>query len=133
MRHFFQACENDLGLKVTVSRASLIVHWFDDTFGKVNFGTFFPDGKLRTNYICHSAEDAGDIKIGEDYIEALAKFCDGATVRRIRKGKERKPWTWKIVRDGRDPMMAPFLDRADEWVELIETTMNRFRKITDAD
>ena len=132
LRHFFQACENDLGLKVTVSRASLILHWFDDTFGKVNFGTFFPDGTLRTNYICSSAEDAGDIHIGEEYLETLATLCDGATVRGKSKGKERKPWTWKIVRNGRDPMMAPFLDHADEWLELIETTMSRFRKIAGA-
>ncbi len=126
LKKFFGNCEELLGLYVTVSKASLILHWMDDTVGKVNFGTFFPDGTLRTNYICHSAEVAGGIEIGETYLKSLAKWCDGATVR-----KAGNSWTWKVVKDGRDPSVAPFLDHADDWVELIETTMNRFRKIAE--
>lgn len=126
LRSFFGDCEGLLGLYVTVSKASLILHWMDDTVGKVNFGTFFPDGKLRTNYICHSAQEAGDVRVGVKYLETLARWCDGASVR-----TNGNSWTWKVTKNGRDPSMVPFLDRADEWVELIEITMNRFREVAN--
>lgn len=128
LKRFFGDCENLLGLHITVAKASLILHWMDDTVGKVNFGTFFPNGRLRTNYICWSADEAGDIGIGVTYLETLAGWRVGASVR-----KAGNPWSWKVTENGRDPSMTPFLDHADEWVELIETTMNRFRKIADAD
>lgn len=126
LRTFFRACEDRLGLYITVSKASLILHWYDDLVGKVNFGTFFPDGRLRTNYLCHDAAEWGDVSIGTDYLKTLSAWCDGSTVRR-----EGKPWTWKVVKDGRDPPMAAFLEHAEDWLKLLDNSMNRFRTLAE--
>ena len=126
LRDLFNYYEEHLGLSITVKR-SLILHWLDDEGNKIaNFGQVFANGTLRTNYICDFANTAGDRSIGVDYLNAIARLCPGAKVR-----AEGKLWTWRVVKDGRDPPVAPFLDHADEWLRAVETAMDRFRNIAE--
>ena len=123
VREFLSGVE-DLGLVVTVSRASLILHWHREDGGKVNFGTFFPDGTLNSNYICDSAESAGDVNVGVRYLEAVARLIPGAQVRKIGKS-----WTWRVLVHGGYPRFAVPLNRPDKWLAAIEETMAAFNRL----
>ena len=113
LRGFFDRCQREgLGrdrLEVTLARASYILHWRQDDGRKVNFGTLFPNGDLYTNYIVGSAWERGNLQIGVDYLEAVARLVPGATVK-----KDGKPWTWCVVVGGRKPKIADVLKRSDE-------------------
>ena len=113
LRGFFKRCWRD-GLEVTLSRASYILHWRQDDGRKVNFGTLFPNGDLRTNYIVASARERGDRQIGVDYLEAVARLVPGATVK-----MDGNDWTWCVVVGGRKPKIADVLERSDEWLSAI--------------
>ena len=113
LRGFFERCWDD-GLEVTLSRASYILHWRQDDGRKVNFGTLFPNGDLRTNYIVASARERGDRQIGVDYLEAVARLVPGATVK-----KDGNDWTWCVVVGDRKPKIADVLERSDEWLSAI--------------
>ena len=117
---FFDRCE-EAGLMITKGGASMIIHWVDEDFGKVNFGTVFKDGLLNTNYICASAREAGDVSIGQDYLSALAELIGNATVSRT--GND---WTWRVVRHGKMPPVREVLKFPDRWLALIENTIERF-------
>ena len=47
LRGFLEECE-ERGLIVSEPGKSLIIRWPNDVIGNVNFGTFFPDGRLHT-------------------------------------------------------------------------------------
>ena len=130
LRGFFDRCQRDgLGrdrLEVTLARASYILHWRQDDGRKVNFGTLFPNGDLHTNYIAESARERGDLQIGVDYLEAVAKLVPGATVR-----KDGRPWTWCVVVGGRKPRIADVLNRSDEWLSAIERAIAAFNRIEE--
>jgi hypothetical protein len=111
-----------MGLLVSVQR-SITLHWELGGVGKINFGSIFPGGKIATNYICESARRAGDISIGELYLERLAALVPGASVR-----KAGEPWTWKAV-VGRDlPPVRPLLEKAAEWRAIIAEVQERFQQ-----
>ena len=123
---FFKRCEEDLGLEVTVARASLILHWYREDGSKVNFGTLFPNGDLNTNYVVWNAEESGDPQVGVDYLEAVAKLIRGATVK-----KDGNYWTWRVVVGGRKPMIGDVLERSDEWLSAIGRTINAFNRLDE--
>ena len=125
LRGFFERCWDD-GLEVTLAHASYILHWRRNNGRKVNFGTLFPNGDLNTNYIAGSAEEIGDLKIGENYLEAVAGLVPGATVK-----KDGKPWTWRVVVGGRKPKIADVLERSDEWLSAIERAIRAFNRLEE--
>ena len=88
----------------------------------INFGTISQDGALNTNYICYSAAMAGDISIGEDYLEGVAEIVKNWAVR-----KQGKPWTWRVVRNGHLPPVSDLLKGKDRWLAVITKTIERFR------
>ena len=124
LREFFGRAEQ-LGLNVTVSGASLILHWHRDDGKRVSFGTFFPDGTLNTKYIVGSAEEYGDRQVGVDYLEALAALLQHSTVKRTGK-----TWTWKAVANNRLPRFDAPLARPDEWLGTIQQAMDAFNRLT---
>ena len=113
-------------LEVTLSRRSYILHWHRSDGQKVNFGTFFPDGDLNTNYVVWNAEQSGDPQVGVDYLEALAKLVPSAVVR-----KDGKYWAWRVVAHGRRPKISDLLDRSDEWLSAIQRAVIGFNQLDD--
>ena len=118
---FFEECE-EAGLVITRTGASMIIYWFDDEGIKFNFGTISQQGILDTNYIGESAEKAGDISIGEDYLEGVAEILENGAIR-----KQGRPWTWRVVRNERPPPVSDLLEAKDRWLALITKTIERFR------
>ncbi len=118
---FFKECE-DLGLTIT-KRKSMILHWEDSNGIRHNFGTIFPNGTIRTNYFCQSAKDAGNIAIGEQYLDGIAKLIGSATIRQ--KGN---PWTWTVKQSDKDPSVLNLLKQSDKWLALIEKAMQELDK-----
>ena len=125
LRSFFERCRRD-ELKITLSRASYILHWLRNDDRKVNFGTLFPNGDLHTNYIVESAKEMGDPQIGVDYLEAVARLIPDATVK-----KDGNYWTWCVVVGGRKPKIADVLKRSDEWLTAIRRAIVAFDRLDD--
>ena len=123
LKEFFGRAE-DLGLVVTVGGASMILRWQREDGAKVNFGTLFPDGTLNTNYIAESAEEAGDLQVGVDYLEAVKGLIPGSKVKRVGNS-----WTWRVVMENRLPKFTVALERAEEWLDAIQQTMDAFRRL----
>lgn len=112
---FLQRCE-ELGLTIT-RRRSIILNWISPNGDKHNFGTFMPDGTLRTNYVAWKTDEVGHPELGEQYLDEMAQLFQGGSVRR--RGLN---WTWKVVVNDRDPDVTTLLaDHQDEWLQLIET------------
>lgn len=116
----------EMGLTVT-KRKSMILHWQDLNGITHNFGTIFPSGTIRTNYFCHSANEAGNIAIGEQYLAGIARLLGQATVR-----KKGNPWTWTVVQNGKDPSVLNLLRQPEKWLALIEETMRALDELAEA-
>ncbi len=116
---FFDECD-EAGLIISRTGASMIIHWVDDEGKKVNFGTLSNDGTFNTNYICNSAEELGDISIGEDYLKGVADLI-GGTPR-----KQGKPWTWRVDKNGELPPVGDLLKVRAGLLALITKTIDRF-------
>ena len=116
------------GFDITVAKASLILHWYRRDGRKHNFGTFFPKGDLNTNYIVWNAEDSGDPRIGEDYLETVAALIPGASV--LRKGNR---WTWRVVIGGRLPRIRDVLNQSDKWLNAIKQAAGALDRLTEED
>ncbi len=123
LKEFFGRAE-DLGLVVTVGGASMILRWQREDGTRVNFGTLFPDGTLNTNYIADSAEQAGDLQVGVDYLEAVKALIPGSKVKSVGKS-----WTWRVVVGNRLPKFTVALTRADDWLDAIQRTMDAFNRL----
>jgi hypothetical protein len=123
LKNFLSHVE-DRGLVVSHGGASMIIHWVDDDLGKVNFGTFFKDGTFHTNYLCYTADKAGDLSIGLDYLKTIADLIGNATV--LDKGRH---WTWCVKRHGKRPPIKDILKHSDQWLDLIDGTIQRFNEL----
>ena len=119
---FLGRCK-DRGIYPSVNR-TLVLRYTDDLLGNLNFGTVYPDGLLDTNYICASAEEAGDISVGVDYLAGIAAMVPGAAV--LKKGN---PWTWRVVAGKSLPRVETVLQRSDDWLALIDKTLARFMQL----
>lgn len=121
IKSFFAECEA-IGLTITHSRASMILHWHYDDWGTFNFGTFFPSGQFQTNYIVSATYEGGDEKIGVSYLEGLAALIPGAWVK-----TDGDYWCWHVVVGRSFPEIGAALQRADDWVTLIQKAMDDLR------
>ena len=104
---------------------SIVLRYADGVLGNLNFGTIDRDGLLNLNYICDSAEEAGDLSIGHDYLHGIARFIQGSVV--IKRGKS---WTWTVRsdQDGTWLSIESALNHSDEWFNLIKETLERFKE-----
>ena len=125
LQAFFQRC-TEHGLEVTLGGASFILHWYRQDGRKVNFGTLFPTGELYTNYVVWDAEECGNQQVGVDYLEAVARLIPDATVK-----KEGNYWTWRVVVHGKSPTIASVLERAGEWLDAIDRSIDAFNRLDD--
>ena len=107
---------------VISEKRSLIIHWKDGGYSPINFGSIFPDGTIRTNYIAETAAQLGAPEIADAYLDGVAALIPDAEVRRVGT-----PWTWKVIVRGRDPRVEPLLDHEDEWIALIESARLKLR------
>lgn len=112
----------DLGLNV-VSRRSLTLHWHHPSIGNANFGSIYADGTLETSYLCETAEKAGDLSIGTEYLEGLAELIPGA---RADLDPGRATWTWRVAVGRQAPSISPLIEQTDRWLALIKSTIDRF-------
>lgn len=123
--NFFDRCQ-EIGLEAGRGTSSRMLHWYSDDFGKINFGSIFKDGTVNTNYICSSAEAAGDLSIGERYLQQLADLLDGYEVK-----KDGKSWNWRVCKGKSYPSIRECLAVQEKWMALIENTMQAFLKLND--
>ena len=124
---FVERCE-DLGIvRGRGAKLSLSLRYREDLFGKkrrFEFCKIGPStGKLDTSYVCDFARKAGDISIGEEYLANLAKLIPGSRV------SEGEIWKAVVDADGEYPSVATVLQRSDEWLTLIDKTLDRFKEL----
>jgi hypothetical protein len=55
------------------------------------------------------------------YLEGVAELLGDAVVR-----MDGNPWTWSVVRNGRQPPIRPLLDKQDAWLRLMIETRAKF-------
>lgn len=103
----------------------MIIHWVNDMGKKINFGTFYRNGKFDTSYICYFAKEAGDISIGEDYLKEIAALIGGT----VRKKDENNLWTWRVEKNGQVPRIRDLLEVKDELLTLITNTIEKFMTV----
>ena len=127
IRHFFEQYQQlGTGFIVTLANASYILHWYSRGGLKHNFGTFFPVGELRTNYIVWHAERSGNPEVGEAYLQAVADLIPGATV--LKKGKY---WTWRVVVDGKLPLIKDALANSYQWLKAISQAVDALNNLNE--
>ncbi|MEQ1935606.1 MAG: hypothetical protein ABL962_17235, partial [Fimbriimonadaceae bacterium] len=120
---FFQRCE-EIGLAITPTGNSMILNFFDEQGDKVNLGTISKEATLDTNYVCEQTERAGDIKIGEQYLDAVASLVPGSA-----GVKQGRPWTWRVRKDGRAVPIAMLLAKTENWLSALEKAVTEVRAL----
>lgn len=110
------------GFRVVANRSRMIKSTIP-TFGDINFGTLYADGRVQTNYISDSADRFGDPSAARDYLDGVAALIPGATVRR-----DGKPWTWRVEVFGELPRLSTLLVRGQDWIELMRIARDRFNR-----
>lgn len=119
---FLDICRLE-GLQITIRR-SLMIHHVSESGKGVNFGTFYFNGDVNTNYIVADTEQLGDRSIGERYLEAVAGLIPNAAVQRTGN-----TWTWRVVVRGQLPAAKQLLCRSDEWLACIAETRDSLRRL----
>lgn len=106
-------------------RKSIVLRYSDEVLGNLNFGTVYSDGSLNLNYICGSAEESGDISIGDDYLCGIAKLIPGSVVL-----KHGDPWRWTVRADQQGTWLSieDVLEHSDGWFNLIKNALDRFKE-----
>ncbi len=75
-------------------RRGIVLRYSDEVLGNLNFGTIYSDGSLDFNRICGSAEECGDLSIGEEYLQSIAGLMPESVV--VKRGYS---WTWTVRAD----------------------------------
>ncbi len=122
---FFDRCVRS-GLSVERADSAMVIYGVEAAFGRVKFATFFKNGIVDTNHICAMAREAGDRKIGEDYLDGVAALIGGASV--VKAGND---LTWRVMKDGQLPQFSEFLAVAQEWLDLIADCVRKMRSVSD--
>ena len=114
-----------LDMRPSVKRA-IVLRYSDAVLGNLNLGTIYRDGSLTLNYICGSAEDCGDLSIGENYLHEIAGLMPESMV--VKRGH---PWTWTVRADQQGTWLSieDVLKHSDAWFDLIKSTLDRFKEL----
>lgn len=113
-----------LDIRPSVKR-TIALRYSDRVLGNLNFGTIHRDGSLNLNYICASAEDCGDLSIGEEYLCKIAEILPRSVV--VKRGYS---WTWTVRanQEGTWLSIENALKHSDDWFNLIKKTLERFQE-----
>ena len=123
LRDFFRRAE-DKGLVVVPYSKSMVLRWDREDGQPLYFGVLYTNGKLDTKSIVQRAEQLGDAQVGIGYLKSLANLVPSCTVQPT--GGAQK---WRLVADGRLPQFTAPLERADEWLDAIQQTMDAFNRL----
>ena len=123
LRDFFQRVE-DIGLVVFAETASMVLRWDREDGNTVFFGVLYADGRLDAGSIAQRAEQFGDEQVGVAYLQSLASLIPHSQVKPT--GGTQK---WRLAVGDRLPKFAAPLERADEWLDAIQRTMDAFNRL----
>ena len=114
-----------LGIRPSVKR-SIVLRYSDEVLGNLNFGTIYSDGSLNFNYICGSAEECGDLSIGEEYLQSIAELMPESVV--VKRGHS---WRWTVRADQEETWLSVdnVLEHSEDWFNLIKKALNRFKEL----
>lgn len=124
LREFIKRLEC-LDIRPVVKKA-IVLRYADGVLGKLNFGTIYRDGWLNMDRICYSAEELGDLSIGEYYLDRIAEIIPDSIA--LKRGY---PETWNVRADQGKTWLSveSVLKRSNDWFEIIRETMDRFNKL----
>ena len=125
LRDFFRRVE-DIGLVIIPYSKSMVLRWDKEDGHSLFFGVLYADGRLDTRSIVQRAEQLGDAQVGIAYLKSLASLIPHCKVQPT--GGAQK---WRLVADNRLPKFTVALERADEWLDAVQETMDAFNRITD--
>ena len=123
LRSFFRSVE-DMGLVVVSLTKSMVLRWDREDGTTVFFGVLYVDGRLDTHSIVQRAEQLGSEEVGVAYLRSLASLIPHCQV--TPTGGAHK---WRLVAGGRLPQFTAPLERADEWLEAIQQTMDALNRL----
>jgi len=123
VKAFLAAC-SERGLTIAQGANTRLITWEHDTVGRIRFASITQTGTAMTDYIAQRTADAGDISIGEEYLEGVARLLPQGEV--IKTGK---PSAWYAAVNRKIPPVAPLLDRAGEWLALIERAIEQLEAL----
>ena len=123
LRDFFGRVE-DLGLVVVAHTASMVLRWDREDGNTLFFGVLYADGRLDTGSIAQRAEQLGDEQVGLTYLHLLADLIPSSKVKPTSTSRK-----WRLELDGRLPRFDAPLERADEWLDAIQQTMDAFNRL----
>ena len=123
LRDFFRRVE-DIGLVVVTYTKSMVLRWDREDGNTVFFGVLYVDGRLDTRSIVQRAERLGDEQVGVAYLKSLASLIPHCKVKPT--GGAQK---WRLVAGDRLPKFTVPLERADEWLDAIQRTMDAFNRL----
>ena len=121
----FLKCLEGIDIRASVKK-TIVLRYSDPVLGNLNFGTIHRDGSLNFNYICGSAEECGDLSIGENYLYEIARLMPESAV--VKRGYS---WTWTVRADQEGTWMSieNALEHSDAWFNLIKKTLKRFKEL----
>ena len=125
LRDFFRRVE-DIGLVIVPYSKSMVLRWDKEDGHTLFFGVLYADGRLDTRSIVQRAEQLGDAQVGIAYLKSLASLIPYCKVQPT--GGAQK---WRLVAENRLPKFTVALERADEWLDAIQETMDAFNRIAD--
>ncbi|MGH6952649.1 MAG: hypothetical protein ACREGL_00585 [Alphaproteobacteria bacterium] len=119
---FLAACEQ-LGITQTFGDSSINLHWNYAEVEKINFGIVRTDGRVKLYSISARLDQIGALPIAESYLERVAGLLRGGSV--IKKGSL---WSWRVIQNGKDPILLDLLDVRRQWLALIQETQEAIVK-----
>ena len=115
----------ELGIQIVPGQNSLLLKLPLDnqTF---NFGVFRTDGTFQNRGIAEQTERIGHPEIGETYLERLAALLSGHV-----EHSSPNRFYWTVKKDGDYVSIRDILDRKEEFLKLLQRTMNKILEVTD--
>lgn len=122
LKSFLESLSSDLNMITKLGRGkrlSLNLKSGDDVY---NFASIQEDGDVMFYGIVYKTGEIGDKNIGINYLKELASITKGKVETKY------KEWSWSVKRNGKYINIVEYLWIKDEWVKLIEETMNKINE-----
>lgn len=104
-------------------KLSLNLKSSDDIF---NFASVQENGEVWFYGIVTKTEELGDKSIGIEYLRQVADVVHGTV------DDSSKAWNWCVKRDGRYLSITDYLKVKDDWMRIIEDSLESIRKKADS-